>query len=325
VADAKKDTKTTTTNKNKSKEPSQAEQDNNLKKSEALKKIVEHNRDYLKLDLTLPLGDTALKEVHTNQWLFTDLPAEFDLLNWTVIAKALNSNVNRWEGYVENRWYIESVDISVDAGGKAEMKLGLNAFASNYNTYSDAYKSFEKAYTDATTQTTTSTTKSDDGKTTSSAKNTSNAVTNKTSVINEEWVKKYSIPSIIVNKIKEVCKVGNTDEQNVKAWFKWMDAHINYIYYTNHQHDYAWQMSHGGGNCVDNSRMFRAGCLALGVKCTYVHGFSCCAGGECANHQFNKVYLNGKGIIVDTGRKNASWGSHWGSCSGGTSETTTSW
>ena len=197
------------------------------------------------------------------------------------------------------------------------MKLSLNAFASSYNAYSEAYKGYEKAYTDATSSSTS--------KTTSASKNTTNAVTNKTSVINEEWVKKYSIPSIIVNKIKEVCKVGNTDEQNVKAWFKWMDAHINYIYYTDHQHDYDWQIRHGGGNCVDNSRMFRAGCLALGVKCNYLKsGSCCCTHGGTVGHQFNKVYLNGKGITVDCGRDNASWGSHWGNCSG-IYETTESW
>ncbi len=308
----------------KNKEPSASEMNKNLLRNAALKKIVEHNRDYLKVDITLPLGDTCLKQVHTNQWLFTDLPKKFDLANWTVLAEVLNNNVNRWEGYVENRWYIESNDISVDVGsGKYEMKLGLNAFASSYQKYIDAYQSFEKAYNDGDSSSTSTGTST--GKTTSASKNTTNAVTNKTSVINEDWVKKHSIPSIIVNKIKEVCKVGNTDEQNVKAWHKWMDNHIGYIYYTNHQHDYDWQMRHGGGNCVDNSRMFRAGCLALGVKCNYMHGFSCCAGGECANHQWNKVYLNGKGIEVDNGRSNASWGSHWGRCSGGTSETTTSW
>ena len=97
-----------TTNKNdkdtkNSKAPSQSEQDNNKRKSEALKKIVEHNRDYFELDLTLPLGDTALKQVHTNQWLFTDLPAEFDM-NASIYAykpEFLSSGKGVLEGYVE--------------------------------------------------------------------------------------------------------------------------------------------------------------------------------------------------------------------------------
>ena len=74
-----------------------------LAKAEALKKITEHNRDYLSLNLTIPLGSSALKNVHTNQWLFTNLPKEFDLANWTIIANALNSSTNRYSGYMYRR------------------------------------------------------------------------------------------------------------------------------------------------------------------------------------------------------------------------------
>ena len=94
--------------------PSASEMNNNLLRKLALEKMVEHNRDYLQLDITIPLGNRALKQVHTNQWLFTDLPKEFDLANWTILAKALNSSTNRYEGYIKNKWYIESVDITVN-------------------------------------------------------------------------------------------------------------------------------------------------------------------------------------------------------------------
>ena len=287
-----------------------------LAKNEALKKIVEHNRDYLSCNITLPIGNTGLKKVHTHQWLFTELPEEFDLANWTILAKVLNSNTNRYEGYVENRWYIDGVNIKVK-GNTGTMELSLNAFASSYNSYAESVRSMEKAYTDAVNNLKNASS--------SSSNNTTKAVTTKKSVLNDKWVKKYNIPSVITNLIKKVCKVGNTDEQNVKAWFNWMDKHINYAYYTNHQRGYQTQIDKGSGNCVDNSRMFRAGCQALGVKCNFIKAYSCCSGSECANHQFNKVYLNGKGIIVDTGRKNASWGSHWGNCRGGMTETTSSW
>ena len=80
-----------------------------IAKSEALKKITEHIRDYLTLTLTIPLGNTALKKVHTNQWLFTNLPKEFDLANWTIIADALNSNQNRFGKTVKNRQTQSSV------------------------------------------------------------------------------------------------------------------------------------------------------------------------------------------------------------------------
>ena len=289
-----------------------------IKKSESLKKVTEHARDYLTLTLTIPLGNKALKKVHTNQWLFTDLPKEFDLANWTILADALNANANRYEGYVKNRWYIEAVDISVEAGGKAEMKLTLNAFASSQTPYSEAMRDMRNAYTDAKN-------KQNNNNNNNNNANNSNSVTNKTSVINESNVKKYSIPDKIVNKIKSLCKLSNTDEANVKAWFNWMNDNVDWWEYTDHRYSEETVMSQGGGNCVDNSRLFRMGCLALGLKCNYVQGKSCCSGGECANHQWNKVYINGKGIEVDTGRQSASWGSHWGSCSGSITETDSSW
>ena len=290
-------TKKTTAKKTTTKKSTSASNTNlNLIKAEALKKIVEHNRDYLKLDLTLPLGDTALKKVHTNQWLFTDLPKEFDLANWTILAKALNSNTNRFEGYVENRWYIESVDITCDAGsGKYEMKLGLNAFASSYRGYLDNLKNFESNYTTATT------------KTKSAAKDTSNAVGNG-ELINQEWVKKYNISSTIVNKVKEICKEGDTQYNNVKALFQWCDDHLPYEGYGNTRYGAVGTLNHGAGNCCDHAHLFAAMCRSIGVKCNYIHN-PCCGD---SGHVYNIVYLDGKGTIVDTGRDNASWGSHWG-------------
>ena len=277
-----------------------------LAKAEAAKKIYEHNRDYFSVDLTLPLGNKALKQVHTNQWLFADLPEEFNLLNWTLIAESLNSNVNRYVNYKEGRWYIESVEVSVEAGGSAEMKLGLNAFASSYTSYADTVKDMQKAFRDAV-----------NAEKQSKEQDTSNAVTTKNSVINDEWVRNYGVPDIIVNKIKEICSVNNSDEDNVKAWFNWMDDNINWVYYTNHQRSEEEVINRGEGNCVDNSRVFRGGCLALGVKCNFVKN-------SCISHQYNMVYLNGNGIVVDTGRELASWGSHWGS-EGCPNETEESW
>ena len=290
----------TKTNKKKTRVPSQKEQNNNLMKKKALEKFVEHNRDYLKLDLTLPLGNTALKNVHTNQWLWTYLPREFDLANWTVIAKALNSATNRYEQYVRNRWYIDGVDISVDATGKAEMKLSLNAFASTHQEYHSGYRELQKAYTDATTKKTTS-------KTTGKSKSNALASNNK-DLINTKWVKDFGISSKIVDKVKSICKAGATDYQNVRAIFEWSDANLPYEGYSGTNYGAVGTMEHGAGNCCDHAHLFAAMCRCLGVKCNYIHNPCCGTGG----HVYNIVYLNGKGIIVDTGRDNASWGSHWG-------------
>ena len=282
----------------KSKNPSASTLNKNLLKKLALEKMSEHNRDYLKLDITLPLGNTALKKVHTNQWLWTELPSEFDLANWTILAKALNSNTNRYQGYVKNRWYIESNDITVNANGKAEMKLGLNAFASSLSEYASDFRELTKAYTSATTQKTT---------TTSASKTTTNAISNGT-LIKQDWVKRYNISGKIVDKVKSICKQGDTDYNNVRAIFKWMDDNLPYEGYGNTRYGAVGIMEHGKGNCCDHAHLFCAMCRCLGVKCNYIHNPCCGDNG----HVYNIVYLDGKGIIVDTGRDNASWGSHWG-------------
>ena len=292
-------------------------------KADGLKKVTAHARDYLSFTMTIPLGNKALKQVHTNQFLFCDLPKEFKLENWKYIAEALNSTDSRYSQayFKQNRWYIEGVDISVDASGKAEMKLTLNAFASSISSFTQSARDMSNAYTNAVKKTTNQSS----GKTKSKTKNKSNAVTTKKSVINEAWVKKYKVPSAVVNQIKKTCKVGKSDYDNVKAWFTWMDKNVNYDKYNGHKYDPPTIMKRGKGNCVDNSRTFRAGCHALGIKCNYVQGINCCSGGECANHQWNMVYIGNKKYTVDCGRICASWGSHWGSCSGGTKETTNSW
>lgn len=290
-----------------------------LNKKKVADTIFEHSRDYLSAKFKLPLGDKCLKKVHTNQFMFTELPKEFRIENWGTIAKALSSDYNRFTGteYITDRWYIETVNITVDAtSNKGEMDIEVNSFASSLSKYSKDYRDLEKEYNNLNNNNTSSNT--------SATKNNSNA-TAKTSVINEDWVKKNNVPDSVVKIIKQVCSTSKSDYDNVRAWFNWVDKHIGYSAYTGHQRSIDTVISKGGGNCVDNSRVFRAGCHALGIKCNYIKAYSCCSGSECANHQFNKVYIGNKSYIVDTGRQLASWGSHWGKCSGGQTETSSSW
>ena len=126
-------------------------------KAEATKKIVESIRDLCSLKITLPLGNPNLKLVHTNQFLFTELPTEFfELANMDVISKALNSTYSRYSGYEVNRWYIEGVTIT-NNGKDAKMELDLNPFASNLIKYKDDKNSFIQAYSDAFNKETTNT------------------------------------------------------------------------------------------------------------------------------------------------------------------------
>ena len=103
-------------------------------KQAAKNEIVDSVRDLLSLKVTLPLGNPDLKLVHTNQFCQTELPDEFMLDNFGVIAKALNSAYNRNVGYTTNKWYIEGRTITNDMT-KFTMDLELNPLASTLLDY----------------------------------------------------------------------------------------------------------------------------------------------------------------------------------------------
>lgn len=260
-----------------------------IAKSEALKKITEHIRDYLTLTLTIPLGNTALKKVHTNQWLFTNLPKEFDLANWTIIADALNSNQNRFGKTVKNKWYIESCDTTVEVGGKAEMKLKLNPFASSLNSYSEAVRSMQKAYTDAKAKKNNNNNKTNKNKN----KNKTNAIVNgkNTSLRGGEG-------KFINDLVKKVC--GNETDPLEKA--KLIHEHIrkrqHYSYYTDSHHWSAKScyenITHL--NCADMSRLTRAMMASAGINCYVVHA-------TC--HYYTVLKINGKLYCSDNASSNS--------------------
>lgn len=271
-----------------------------LAKSEALKKIHEHSRDYLSLSLSLPLGNTALKQVHTNQWLFTYLPTEFDLANWTVIADALKSNVTRNVDYLKNRWYIESVDISVEAGGKAEMKLGLNAFASSYSGYSQTVKEMQKAYTDASTKKTTNN------------NNTTNAVADNTvNPIKNGWWGSW-----VTNLVKKT--VGNETDilkrcKKMHELFRW---HSYWVYYND--------MQKTGGSVSKLEKNWGNAHYNCGDGANYLSAFYNCCGADAGiylthdrAHYIVKCVINGKTYWCDhSGDDNAhntlrGWNQTW--------------
>lgn len=290
---------------------------NNEKKA-ALNLVTASAKDYLTLKITLPLGNPDLKKVHTNQFLFTNLPKNFPLKNWETIANALNSEDTRMAGYTLNRWYVEGTQVSVDVSGKAELTIATNAFASSTQSYSDDMKSFTKAFTDAVKSVNNNSTNPNKN-TTSSTKKTTNAVS-KVGVLRMDWINKYNIPRDIYKIAINVCNVKWNDYKNTYQLYKWMDAHIGYDGYFEHKYSPVQVVKRGKGNCVDNSRLFRLLCWCIGVKCNFVQN-------TCTplNHQYNKAYPGGKAVIVDCGRSQASWGSNWGGHASCGKETTTSW
>ena len=110
-----------------------------LEETKAREEIIKSIRDLCTVKLTLPLGNPNLKLVHTNQFLFTELPNEvFELANMEILAEAMSTNsYTRYSGYSVNRWYIEGVTIRNSADGEATMELTLNPFASPLMDFKD--------------------------------------------------------------------------------------------------------------------------------------------------------------------------------------------
>ena len=263
-----------------------------LLKKEALKKIVEHNRDYLKLDLTLPLGDPALKNVHTNQWLFTELPAEFDLANWTIIAEHLNANTNRYESYVKNRWYIESCDISVEAGGKCTMKLGLNAFASTYNEFTDAFKKFQDDYKSA---------QSSSGSSTSASKKTTNATAGSNSSL------KGGQGTVIDNLVKKICGSETNELKKAKLIHSWLQDNVRYKLYCCAKYRTAEECYNNRGslNCADTATLTCRMMLSAGLNAYIVHRT------YNGGHYWTVIEIGGQKYASDQTGDGSEWNTVW--------------
>lgn len=268
-----------------------------LNQSNASNKIYEHARDYFSCKLTLPLGNTALKEVHTNQFLFTNLPVEFDLANWTVLAKALSSSYNRYSSadYVTNRWYIEGITIDVDVKGTAKMQFELNAFASSTNKFSDDYKSFTKAFDDAGS-------KSSSGN--SSTKKTTNSVSN-----GDNTTLKGGQGTTIDNLVKKI--VGNETDplKKAKLIHEWLRQNVIYSYYccSKYKTPENCYKNRSHLNCADTAILTTAMMKSAGLTAYYVHRT------YNGGHFWCVIEINGKKYASDqTGRESASMsGSAW--------------
>lgn len=130
------------------------------------------------------------------------------------------------------------------------------------------------------------------------------------SLKNEANIRKYNIPATVWKTAVEITNPNHSEMQNAKTIFAYMKKHTVYEGYTNTRYGAAGTLKKGKGNCVDHAHLFAAMCRSIGIKCNYIHN-------SCICHVYNKVYINGKGIIVDTGRGNtgtntSTWGSHYG-------------
>ena len=121
-------------------------------------------------------------------------------------------------------------------------------------------------------------------------------------------IQKYNIPSKIVNQAISIAKKGNTDYQNLKLLYEWMNKNISYVGYANSKRGAEGCLNKRGGNCCDNANLLIALARSIGIKSRYCH-----AKNSKGGHVYGEYYVNKKWLVVDTGTKSNDkyWGSHW--------------
>ena len=259
-------------------------------KKAAKDEIIKSIRDLVSLKITLPLGDPNLKLVHTNQFCTTELPNEFLLDNFKIIAKALNSGYNRNVGYTTNKWYIEGRTVTND-GDKFTMDLELNPFASTLMSYRDNRDSYEKAYTDALEQV-----KKDADKSNANVKSTGNKT-----VTGGEG-------KTIDNLVKKIIGKETNELKKAKLIHNWLINNVTYHYHTcsKYKTPEACLNNRGHLNCADTARLTRSMMSSAGLDAQVVHYYAPKNG-----HFWTVVKINGREYASDATSKNRKFNQVW--------------
>ena len=152
---------------------------------------------------------------------------------------------------------------------------------------------------------------SEDCSTNSNDSSSSSKTTKNDELKDTAMIQKYNIPSKIVNQAISIAKKGNSDYQNLKLLFDWMNKNISYVGYSNSKRGASGCLSKRGGNCCDNANLLIAMARAIGIKCRYAQAKQGSNG-----HVYGEYFVNNKWLVVDTGttaskNRNVYWGSHW--------------
>lgn len=134
------------------------------------------------------------------------------------------------------------------------------------------------------------------------------SATGNTQLKNEEMIKKYNIPTAVVNQALQIAKEGKSDYDNLKALYEWVNHNVGYESYSNTRYGAAGTLSRRRGNCCDNANLMIALARSIGIKCRYCHAKQGVQG-----HLYGEYFVNGKWIVVDTGTSSSTqyWGGHW--------------
>jgi len=142
----------------------------------------------------------------------------------------------------------------------------------------------------------------------SSATTTSSTANTSSNLRNDAMIRKYNIPSKVVNQALAVAKQGNTQYDNMKLLYNWCNKHIGYVGYSNTKRGALGTLNKRGGNCCDNANLLIAMARSIGIQCRYAHAKQGSQG-----HVYGEYYINGKWITVDTGTRSTTqyWNGHW--------------
>lgn len=129
-----------------------------------------------------------------------------------------------------------------------------------------------------------------------------------TSLKDEAQIRKYNIPTAVVNQALKIAKAGNSDYDNLKLLFNWVNKNVRYEGYANTKYGAAGTLSKRKGNCCDNANLMIALARSIGIKCRYCHSRNSAGG-----HLYGEYYVNKKWIVVDTGTSSSTkyWNGHW--------------
>ena len=262
------------------------------KRHEAINKMQESVRDLTKVTITLPLGNPDLKLVHTNQFLFTKLPPEFALMNLGPLMEALNGNLNRNSGFVENRWYIENIVINND-GDKGTMEITVNPAASSQQQYITANNKFNQDYLSAANSNTEST----------SDKKTKTKTKTKTKKNGELFASKAggNVSSDLGKAVQQICEGAETEEQKAYCIFTWVDKYVHYSFYYDFKYSSSTVLKNKVANCGDSAMLIYNLCTKAKVRCKMLLGTYRFRDGTYG-HYWNEIPYKGKMTFADAGR-----------------------
>ena len=266
-----------------------------LEKQKAIETMTESVRDLLTFKMKIPGGNPQLKKLHTNSFIWTELPERFVLKNFKSTVDAMKGAYTRYTGYVLNRWYVEGVTITHDDSG-LWFELELNPFASSYSSYMNILSSAQDAYANANQQqnntgSTSSISQRTDGKTDCSS--TYDLCCNKGSA---------SISSLQNKKESALAQgaIGKTGTNYANAVqgmtgkeaYKYLQKRVVYGSYSDNKYNCASDAFNHLNylNCAESARLLKACMDVVGQPCVIYH---------VPNHYMNGVLINGRWETVD--------------------------